>query len=475
VKRKNLLMILLLLLSSMVLVSCGSESSKPLRICFDIGSILDDADGSSLQESVVQGFVDDIKLYAKQYDGPEEIEVEVIPSSRDMATERAAMLQRIRTEIMTGSGPDVFIVRCEGHGMYQIESTRLFPYPQKAIEGDFFLPLDKMLPSMQFTVWEDLHSNIMNGGRNQRDEQVVFPMTFAVPINIFHKEDLPQLESNDFTWHDVVALEDPAQAELVRWMWMENLPVDIHETLGHDSGLPYLFNQVANYDSGILLFTEDDIYKEIKNALAAYQELMTKKSGLMNYSVLPWYTRISDFPQGTPFGSSHETTDLTMLPLKTLNGGVVAEIDMYCAINRNTENAEEALFVIDLLMSEGYQQSSGFYRGGVMPTNKNLCAPGKKYHNEAPFYLEFTEQQYEEWLNICNQVTAVHYRSPLETEMEDMIMEIQQTMADSYEQDPEKKWADRVRDFYYGEITDEQLREIIHRHYKRMCRLIDES
>ena len=48
-------------------------------------------------------------------------------------------------------------------------------------------------------------------------------------------------------------------------------------------------------------------------------------------------------------------------------------------------------------------------------------------------------------------------------------------MAESYESEVDKYPGERLRDFIYGEITDEQLREIIHRHYKRMCRLIDES
>ena len=48
-----------------------------------------------------------------------------------------------------------------------------------------------------------------------------------------------------------------------------------------------------------------------------------------------------------------------------------------------------------------------------------------------------------------------------------MMDEIQQVMADSR--------GAEIGDFYQGQISDEQLREIVHQHYKRMCRLVDEA
>ena len=102
-----------------------------------------------------------------------------------------------------------------------------------------------------------------------------------------------------------------------------------------------------------------------------------------------------------------------------------------------------------------------------MPLDRGLRGPGNPYHPTSLFPLEFTRQQYEEWQRVCGQVTAVPFRSPLDSELDEMMDEIQQVMADSC--------GAEIGDFYQGQISDEQLREIVHQHYKRMCRLVDEA
>ena len=82
-------------------------------------------------------------------------------------------------------------------------------------------------------------------------------------------------------------------------------------------------------------------------------------------------------------------------------------------------------------MSENYQANSQLFNcvsawDGNMPLNKNLCAPGKTYHKSSMGPLEFTQQQYDEWQDICGQVISVHFPSPLDRELDNMISEIQQ-------------------------------------------------
>ena len=68
------------------------------------------------QQEAASGFAEAVTVQAG-LQGRElsEIEVEVIPSDPESADEREATLQRLRTEIMTGGGPDVFIACTEGN------------------------------------------------------------------------------------------------------------------------------------------------------------------------------------------------------------------------------------------------------------------------------------------------------------------------------------------------------------------------
>lgn len=476
--KRNCFILMLLCVMFILLCSCTQQrSSALLRICFDTGSSLDLQGTESIQEHNAMGFLSDLNLYYKDMD----IELEIIPSDSSKSTERAAMLQRIRTEIMTGGGPDVFVVRCEGRELDHLSSNRLFPYPEKMISSGVFLPLDEYIPTAKYTVWEDFHTKVMDGGKDQDGHQVVLPMTFGIPINIFSKDSGSASIDSQSSWENIQISNDPTERELLRWLFPRETDFVIRKTCGLPcSGLAFLFPQIVDFQKGEIIFNEDDIFSIVSTWIDAYRELISNSEGIENYTCLPNYYQIVGVTERNSFESHNDNADLTMVPLPDLQGGISAEISMYCAINRNTEHAQEAFQAVDLLVSESYQQNSSIYRSinGMdpnMPTNKMLCAPEKIYHNEAPFSLEFTQQQYDEWVKVCDQVTTVHFRSPLENEIEDMMLEIQRVMEDSYEPDVGGKPEERMRNFVYCEISDEQLREIIHLHYKRMCRLIDES
>ncbi len=129
-------------------------------------------------------------------------------------------------------------------------------------------------------------------------------------------------------------------------------------------------------------------------------------SGPENFTALPNYFNFAEFTSGSPFETAYLSTDITMAPLPAISGGTVAEVSTYCAINRNTNRAEEAFFLIGLIMSREYQANSQLF----------------------------------------SSVSARDGNMPLD-----------------------------IGDFYQGQISDEQLREIVHQHYKRMCRLVDEA
>lgn len=68
-------------------------------------------------------------------------------------------------------------------------------------------------------------------------------------------------------------------------------------------------------------------------------------SGPENFAALPNYFNFAEFTSGSPFETAYLSTDITMAPLPAISGGTVAEVSTYCAINRNTNRAEEAFFL----------------------------------------------------------------------------------------------------------------------------------
>lgn len=109
-------------------VSAAEESSveeadpNALRICLEAGTELaqNDSDIRVLETLLASGL--------RMAGGPENIVFDSIPYS---GSEREIALDRIRTDIMAGEGPDVFIMT----GRY---TDTLFPVPEKAMQEGLF-------------------------------------------------------------------------------------------------------------------------------------------------------------------------------------------------------------------------------------------------------------------------------------------------------------------------------------------------
>ena len=100
-KRALFILILVLALVLPAFTGCAEKEAGPLRICLDLAS-------SGKGVNVKQDFYD---IYATLQSAGrlEEVEVECLPAE---GPERETAIDRIRTELMSGRGPDVFIVNC---------------------------------------------------------------------------------------------------------------------------------------------------------------------------------------------------------------------------------------------------------------------------------------------------------------------------------------------------------------------------
>ena len=92
------------------------------------------------------GHIHDFTSKFKYFTGIEDVQLIYLPRQ---GVERETKLQRLRTEVMSGAGPDIFIVNC-GSADYA-----LFPYPEKMMNSGFFLLLDDYIENhAQFTDWD---------------------------------------------------------------------------------------------------------------------------------------------------------------------------------------------------------------------------------------------------------------------------------------------------------------------------------
>ncbi|MBP3704835.1 MAG: hypothetical protein J6I98_04790 [Clostridia bacterium] len=136
--------------------------------------------------------------------------LDVLPAS---GPERANALKRLRTEIMAGEGPDVFIMLCAG-GFNSGEA--FFQVPEKAMKNGLFLPLYEYLENAQFMEWDKQTAVIMAVGRDEYGQQLL-PMAYTLPLTYYRASDIESVKPGaETTWDDMLADEPGCCVQLQR-------------------------------------------------------------------------------------------------------------------------------------------------------------------------------------------------------------------------------------------------------------------
>ena len=443
-------LLLFFVISCLTLTSCNQKKVDTLRICFDVGTNEDTSQGASFQQSAAKGFVDAVST-AAQLNGRElcDIEIEVIPSDKRQASERESMLQRIRTEIMTGNGPDVFICATEGSELARLSSSRLFPYLAKSIEDDIFLPLDDYMSKFQLVSMDELSAPILSGGKNSSGQQAVVPICYSIPC---------------FVWEAVGTAPD-IEGEQVRWLWpIGSFSVESMRMDSHSTGLSYIYPDLFNYKEKKISMSEDELTMLIKDSIPELKTLMDSETEDISWALL--MSRMLNSGIFPSRDNGPESTDLSILPLRNQADGVTATVSMYCAVNADTTFPDDAAFVLEYLLSKTCQDSSG-----IFSINNSFSAPTLLINRTArQDHDTVLTQATIENLNLAHEeVNRVYFPSPADTDLNQMFEDIKEKMRDGFASDAPKY------EFIKGDISDAALEEIVHEYYGKISRLLEES
>lgn len=385
---KKVLSIVLTLALLVGLVGClgGCDSEpKPLRICVD--GISDTECEKLLAAIEAQG-------------GPTDIEFDIL--TVDDANERSMQLTRLRTEIMSGQGPDAYIMTWLG-------ADGLFRFPEKNMELGMFYPLDNFIENAQFMQFDEMLPQIMELGKSEEYGQVLLPMSYWFPFSVYlESNDLPQL-SADLTWYDLLNSSNS----------VFQVDTAAHQTYRDDyafSGMPYLdltFGQLGDYQAKKLSFTEEELLGRIYEILEQeekhrngefddapeHYDVYTLNSSLYDLNANYFIENISDFV-GKSEALQHE--DLAFIPIYSDDGGITAQATSFCAIDATTKRAKDAFFVLDVLMSKEYLRLSEF------------CAQADPYKD---YQTVLNDANFAKYTELQNQISNVHFSSALNTEM----------------------------------------------------------
>ena len=211
--------------------------------------------------------------------------------------------------------------------------------------------------------------------------------------------------------------------------------------LGSSANLQYVVGRIADFKEEKLLVTEEELTQRIKEIFALREKYpITHKLGEEPYTEKYLSEEVSSKQYSAP---------ITILPLYSDDGGITASVTYYAAVNRNTRLPEDAFTVIDILMRESTQLTSGLsgvVSGGYIPLNNNA------FHPDHPFRLYYLKGASLDELNdVREQITAVNFSTDLSVDIDVLLYKCEQ----AYEK-------------------NEPIEEIIHETYENMQRKLGE-
>lgn len=370
--------------------TAGTSREGSLKVCYDPV----DTTGTDLH---------DLLYSFKQATGIENVEVEYLPAS---GVERETAIKRIRVELMSGAGPDVFLVSCYS------EDNALFPYPQKVMGAGVFLPLDTYMENhTEFSEWEKQQPVVLAAGRNDEGQQII-PLTYACPLQVYQKTEL-DADALEQSVAFEEALSDPKLSSVYTEFYNCRITrsVGLEESKGFAPNyLEYIMGQLADFNTEELLFTEEELFSVIERIFDLEED---------------------HFVDGTKYeetvlsyGLTACAQPFTLIPLYSTKGGITVSVQNFAAINRNTKMPDEAYRFIDFFMREATQANAHAYQafyayGEGIPLHTDIfseSSPWNKFHH-------LSDEAFLELQETKNQITAVNFNSELTKDLAELMAE----------------------------------------------------
>ena len=339
-------------LSVLLLFCACSVKGNEKEIVNDISSDIQ----TELTVCAEESFRNSLKPVFDAFTGKYKIKISVewVPAlgsfSTDKSDERTSYLQRLKTQILAGDGPDVFIVSTSG------TDFDILPNMERLMHNGVFQELDKILIENTFE-FEDVNSILLEAGQ-ANGTQYVLPLCFQIDgillcdtseSNLRMEKDLENMSTMQFYSY----IDDRYPEWRVQGQW--------HENLNNNMDAPVNFE-----DMNVDLFVH-----ELPELLQREVDSLNTK-GIYRIPDLNAYLKegaIIDSPNGLPYiwgpvsryldyaamALINRTTPI-LIPIPNADGQIYARITGIAAISRNCKNTTASELLLTFLISDRWQK-----------------------------------------------------------------------------------------------------------------------
>lgn len=389
------------------------------------------------------------------------VKCEFLPDAFESPQDREQELQRIRTEILSGKGPDLFVLDSYYESLVEASQSRsgsaVFNFPQQAMENRVFLPLDEYLDNAEVMEWDKLNPTIMAAGRNDQG-QLIIPMQFDFnvvpwrPSGYGMDVELPQnrqelldsgcgvLEFAGMGGQQVSMLN--GFVPLVDWdkdapafteeQLLEKVLLERESWQRWTSGRYDFFTEAGELDRSKI---------DIKEGWTAIMS-----SRMSNYDYIDDWHFISGI---SDIRNTNIQEGTVLVPSYNDNDGITAFVTTYAAINANANYPEYAFRVLDKLLSKGEM---------VRQTLYGWCCGYPVYMGVGSHDTPFQSGRVDVWAyaqfeELMKKVDDVRFLTELDWEARELEMKA----------------------VYPDEISEDEIKRAVHDSYMTMKMMLAES
>lgn len=254
--------------------------------------------------------------------------------------ERDTQLTNIRSEIMAGKGPDLFILPTQNMVETVPETKELFQDVEQAMYNRVFLPLDDYIAESKYINMEDHLKVVMDAGKAE-GQQFVLPFMYSYNMYLLDKKETEGMKLEFDSFSDMVDNGD------------ERLLAAIGDR--YINWCNSMFADIADYEAIAPVFSQDELQQLIEKARTL--ALTEDKEDSLSLRI----DGMDDYVNQFVMQELKEKSD-SVVPfiVPNVKGGATGFVTVFTAINANTKHPDEAFKVLELLYSDEVQSGYGF-------------------------------------------------------------------------------------------------------------------
>lgn len=309
----------------------------------------------------------DVEFAARFLEGADsgiEVRIQRLPDDK---AEREIEIQKLRTEIMAGKGPDVYLI--DGGEKYGEEFLPLLENPYQTMQSGALAPLDALMEEDSY--WEDdTYSDVILKAGQYDGHQYILPMSVSYYV-------LPR-ETD---------MEEMTEDTLGEWLEQARNSQDIRLKTAFWSSLwaqsARWMQPAADYERGEVLFNKEKWIKFSDQYFQFHIDVGEEVHETGN-----WYN--FEMLSSAVFSDKTSSIDLQVVP--DLEGRKMASIQTYGAVGMSSDLKQEAYDFLMLFLNDRSQKYSREHSEGSM-----ILPQIYGYFDSA--FIPVQESAFEAWMH----------------------------------------------------------------------------